>query len=114
MSSDILQLKIELMDIEPPIWRRIQMPGDCTFWDLHVAIQNAMGWGDSHLHMFRATDPATRREVLLGLPDQTGPLEEEIVPDWECCVTEVLSVKHSRLCSSLLFYRLSEAEATKT
>ena len=49
----ILQLRIELLHIEPLIWRRIQMPGDCTFWDLHVAIQSAFAWNDSHLHEFR-------------------------------------------------------------
>ena len=51
--STILQLRIELQDVQPLVWRRIQLPGDCTFWDLHVAIQSAFGWNDSHLHEFR-------------------------------------------------------------
>ena len=38
-----LQLKVELLDIRPPIWRRIEIPATYTFWDLHVAIQDAMG-----------------------------------------------------------------------
>jgi hypothetical protein len=37
----ILQLRIELLHIDPLIWRRIQVPGDCTFRDLHVAVQSA-------------------------------------------------------------------------
>ena len=47
------QFKITLTEVRPPIWRRIQVPGTCSFWDLHVAIQDAMGWRDCHLHLFR-------------------------------------------------------------
>ena len=47
----IYQLKITLKDIEPPIWRRVQVP-DCTLGDLHEVIQLAMGWDNSHLHQF--------------------------------------------------------------
>jgi len=85
------------MGIEPAIWRRIQMPADCTFWDLHVAIQDAMGWLDCHLHVFHVTDPITGQEELIGLPDDEGFLEEETVPGWERRVTQVLSVAHPRL-----------------
>ena len=48
----VLQFKITLIGAEPPIWRRILVPGSYTFYDLHVAIQNAMGWTDSHLHAY--------------------------------------------------------------
>jgi hypothetical protein len=43
----IYQFKIELTGITPLIWRRIQVPENYSFWDLHVAIQDAMGWLDS-------------------------------------------------------------------
>lgn len=46
------QFKITLKHTKPPLWRRIQVPLDYTFWDLHVAIQDAMGWEDCHLHEF--------------------------------------------------------------
>ncbi|HPP37607.1 MAG TPA: plasmid pRiA4b ORF-3 family protein, partial [Thermosynergistes sp.] len=46
--NNVYQFKITLRDIKPPIWRRIQVPETYTFWDLHVAIQDAMGWTDSH------------------------------------------------------------------
>ena len=48
----VFQFKITLIGAEPPIWRRIQVPGSYTFYDLHVAVQNAMGWTDSHLHAY--------------------------------------------------------------
>jgi hypothetical protein len=47
----IYQFKITLLDIKPPIWRRIQVP-DGTLDELHEHIQTAMGWTNSHLHQF--------------------------------------------------------------
>lgn len=46
------QLKIELLGITPPIWRRLQVPGNIKLSRLHDVIQAAMGWTDSHLHQF--------------------------------------------------------------
>lgn len=51
--QSVLQFKITLLETDPPIWRRIQVPDYYTFYDLHVAIQDAMGWLDSHLHDFK-------------------------------------------------------------
>ena len=39
----VYQFKISLYEIEPRIWRRIQVPAKYSFWDLHVAIQDVMG-----------------------------------------------------------------------
>lgn len=47
----LYQFKITLLDIEPPIWRRIQVP-DGTLGGLHADIQAAFGWEDHHLHRF--------------------------------------------------------------
>ena len=47
----VLQFKITLLNTEPPIWRRIQVVPE-TLGDLHMAIQSAMGWEDSHLFEF--------------------------------------------------------------
>lgn len=47
----LFQLKITLKDIEPPIWRRIQVP-DCTLGELHDILQIALGWQNSHMHQF--------------------------------------------------------------
>ena len=49
--SVVYQFKITLLGLEPPIWRRIQVP-DGTLDDLHDHIQTAMGWTNSHLHHF--------------------------------------------------------------
>src|SRR5580658_10554552 len=48
----IYDLKITLLGIEPPIWRRIQLPSTMLLCCLHDALQAVMGWTDSHLHQF--------------------------------------------------------------
>jgi len=49
----IYQIKITLDDIRPPIWRRVQVPGEIRLAELHDVIQVAMGWENCHLHEFR-------------------------------------------------------------
>lgn len=48
----VYQLKLSMKGITPRIWRRIQVPENYTFRDLHKAIQAAMSWEDYHLHEF--------------------------------------------------------------
>jgi hypothetical protein len=50
--GDIYQLKVTLRGSRPPIWRRLQVPGDITLQGLHRIIQVAMGWSGYHLHQF--------------------------------------------------------------
>jgi hypothetical protein len=47
----LYQFKITLLDVQPAIWRRIQVE-DCTLSKLHESIQAAMGWLNCHLHLF--------------------------------------------------------------
>ena len=63
----ILRFRIELQESDPLIWREIEVPGDSTFWDLHVAIQDAMGWLDYHLHRFTMPHPRTKQERVFGI-----------------------------------------------
>jgi hypothetical protein len=48
------QVKVTLMGTDPPIWRRLIVPGDTTLARLDRIIQAAMGWTNSHMHMFTA------------------------------------------------------------
>ena len=56
LSEKIARLRIELQEIEPKIWRRIDMPMSATLMALHEAIQVSMGWTFSHLWEFRVAD----------------------------------------------------------
>ena len=56
MSHTLFELDVRLREIEPPIWRTIEMPGSSSLEDVHYAIQVAMGWTNSHLHQFSIGD----------------------------------------------------------
>ncbi|MET8408859.1 hypothetical protein ABZV34_12350 [Streptomyces sp. NPDC005195] len=43
-ADSVLQIKVTLADIPPPIWRRLQVPADLKLARLYPAIQTAMGW----------------------------------------------------------------------
>src|SRR5450756_2575380 len=55
--EQVYQFKISMKGITPQIWRRIQVPENYTFFDLHNAIQAVMDWDDYHLHEFEMPDP---------------------------------------------------------
>lgn len=66
----VYQFKITLLDTKPPIWRRIQVAENYRFWDLHMAIQNAMGWQNCHLHQFTIYSPKEMGLVEIGLGEE--------------------------------------------
>ena len=85
-NTRVLQFKIELPEILPLIWRRILVPSDYNLWDLHVAIQDSMGWLDYHLHQFIFKGRGKKAEVRIGIPDFDRFYEDEsdeVFPDWE-------------------------------
>ena|ERR1700730_2138494 len=46
------QLKIELLDVTPAVWRRLVVPESIKLPKLHQVFQAALGWTNSHLHEF--------------------------------------------------------------
>ena len=68
------------------------MPETYTFWGLHVAIQDSMGWLDYHLHLFRVSDPVTGGLVQVGIPDDDAfEGNQPILPGWEVPIATYLS-----------------------
>lgn len=45
-------LRIELLDVEPKIWREFVVPYDISLDRLHDVVQIVMGWEQSHLYQF--------------------------------------------------------------
>lgn len=84
--SKIFRFKISLLEIEPVIWRVIEVPGSYTFWDLHVAIQDAMGWLDYHLHSFEPKSSSSPRNRAIGIPE--GPMDSEFIAGWTIPITK--------------------------
>jgi hypothetical protein len=71
---EIYQLKVTLLDTNPPIWRRLLVPSELTLAQLHDVLQVAMGWQDGHLHQFSA------RGRRFGPPD---PADQFMADDLE-------------------------------
>jgi hypothetical protein len=81
--KQVHQFLIVLTGTDPLVWRRIQVPERYSFWDLHVAIQDAMGWLDYHLHEFRLLDAAETQVVSIGIPGDEDPADRPVLPGWE-------------------------------
>ena len=83
----VYQFKLSLYEIEPLIWRRIQVPSAYSFWDLHVAIQDAMGWFNYHLHAFRLRPKHKTKPIEVGIPvdDWEG---DAVIPGWEMPIAD--------------------------
>lgn len=79
----VYKFRIELDELQPKIWRQIQVPETYTFWDLHVAIQDVMGWQDYHMHQFEMLNPKTEQREYLGYPEQDPDWDLQILPDWQ-------------------------------
>jgi len=95
-SPQVYQFKITLKSIRLPIWRRSQVPGDYTFWDLHVAIQDAMGWWDEHLHEFLVKNLKTGQQEEIGIPeDDSFSGDLSILPGWERKISNYFSNENS-------------------
>ncbi len=59
----IIEIKIVLQDIEPAVTRTLRVPADIRLDRLHLTVQAAMGWTNSHLYMFQADG------ISWGVPD---------------------------------------------
>jgi hypothetical protein len=74
-NSTVYQLKVSLRDIQPPIWRRIQVWDNTKLPRLHRIIQLLFNWEDYHLHDF----VAGRR--VYSVPDADDAFNERKVMD---------------------------------
>ena len=69
MATALLQLKLTLVDVRPPIWRRLLVPNQITLRRLHELIQAVAEWRDEHLH-----------EFVIGEKRYGPPAPHEVVP----------------------------------
>ncbi len=81
-----LQFLVALTNTTPLVWRRIQVPGDYSFWDLHVAIQDAMGWQDYHLHEFTVVHPESGALDRIGIPTPDVPDDRLCAAGWDVSI----------------------------
>ena len=72
-SEQIARIRISLKDIEPEIWRLVEVPLGMHLKGLHDVIQAVMGWRDCHLFEFRIG------EKRYGIPDADLDLDRKVL-----------------------------------
>jgi hypothetical protein len=102
MKDIIARVYLTVLEADPAIWRRIEVPADATLEGLHDVIQVVMGWQGYHLHHFQIGDVmygrvmpedperADGRKVkLAGLGNDGVRMLEYVYDygdDWHCAV----------------------------
>jgi hypothetical protein len=70
----VLRIRVTLLDVDTPkVWREVIVPAAYTLDRVHMVIQAAMGWQESHLHEFRIAD---RAYGMIYLMDGQDTLDE--------------------------------------
>lgn len=104
-ADEIYQFKIALKYIKPPIWRRIQVPANFTFFDLHVAIEDLFQWSGIHLHKFEMVKPkrifsrfddSFELDSYIGIPDRSMADLINILPEKETKIADQFSIIRNR------------------
>jgi hypothetical protein len=110
LAAQAYQIKVTLQYSKPPIWRRLLVSPDTRLDELHVILQVAMPWANSHLHSFmqrfKRRDP-TRQEQNAMMTGK-GPVDWDAIrgvrvfsdPDFE--LDEVNDESKARLDQILL------------
>lgn len=97
--KSIYQLKVTIKHINPPIWRRLLIPSNVTFWELHIAIQDSFSWTDSHLHQFFIGSVWDRNAQRICIPYPEHDIfgeEKEPLDESKTLILEYFSEKHPK------------------
>ena len=73
MTAAVLRLKVTLIDVEPKVLRRIEVPADIGLDRLHLTLQAALGWTNSHLFEIRARNIGWVSLLPTGQTDRSTP-----------------------------------------
>jgi hypothetical protein len=66
------QLRIELKEVQPLVWRQLLVPESVTLAKLSSILQEAMGWHGGHLHEYVVG------RLHYGVPDEEWPSPEPV------------------------------------
>lgn len=88
-AATLHRLRVQLLGVEPPVWRVLSVPSSAGLDWLHAVLQIALGWTNSHLHQFQVgtllytassqtdVDFASEEDTL----DEAGITVQEAAPD---------------------------------
>lgn len=94
-STTVLELRIALRDLTPPIWRTVLVPNGARLSHLHYIIQSAFGWDGGHLHEFQA---GGRNGTTYSSGDfEASPYTDKNVEERTVALSDVFKRKGSKL-----------------
>jgi hypothetical protein len=77
-------LLVTLLDVTPPVWRRLVVPSALPLSLVHHIVQIAMGWQEAHLHEWEVGDvtygPADEEDWGDGLANEAAALLGDVAP----------------------------------
>lgn len=80
-AAPVYRIKVGLRGAKPPIWRRLEVIGDCRLDELHETIQIAFDWYDGHLHVFETPyGDSGMPDSQLGHGDEADVTLEQVLP----------------------------------
>ena len=80
----VYQIKVSLMNLRPPVWRRILVPSSITLEKFHDVLQVSLGWTNSHLHQFVAAG----RDY--GVPDPDFDFDDSMLDEHGIPLSQLL------------------------
>jgi hypothetical protein len=87
----LLRIHATLIDIEPAIWRRIELSGRTSLKQLHGILQIAFGWEDCHMHQFE------KGKQRYGVVDPNDPFDLNTLPEAKHTLGQLLVRKGNKL-----------------
>jgi hypothetical protein len=82
----VYQIKITIENVQPSIWRRVQVLSDCTLAQLHRVIRAVMAWEDYHLHQF-----TIKRRVYSVPGPEDADYERKVIDERRVRLSKVVS-----------------------
>ena len=75
LTTMLYQLRIELNEVQPIVWRRLLVPENVTLVKLNSILYQTMGWHGGHLHEYVVG------RMHYGIPDDDWPAAEPMVDE---------------------------------
>jgi hypothetical protein len=88
-----MQFHIDLIDTDPCVWRRVAVDPRLTMAQLHLVVQHAIGWTNSHMHEFQTK---AGERITTPMPDLFGD-EREVTDERRVMVSEMFPKPKTKL-----------------
>lgn len=88
-------VRLDLRGAKPPVWRRLELPGDIRLPQLHDVIQAAMGWAGYHLHRFRTGNDYSSPYFITDMDADEG---DEGLHEKDVRLDQVVAEEGDQLC----------------